>query len=356
MEHLRNTILNITIENDSLPADLKLSENGRFSTYYAPFEHINANAKIAICGITPGIQQAIVALRTLQGALKKGVPWTEAIQDAKKSASFAGAMRKNLATMLDYIRLNEYLGIASCGDLFATRSDLVHYTSVLRNPVLDAGKNYSGGRSMKTNEYLWRLISTGLKEEISVLPAETLFIPLGAGVDEVFRTLIEQNLLSPGQVLFGLPHASGANSERIAYFCGKKERSDLSAKTNPDKIDGQRKSAIEHVDRLIEQKSVGAPHTIASDFTVNETITDNIMKIEYRVARGKQAGTIYTPHQCTDGSYIVSKSRFEEDQIKVKSFREIKQYLDRGYSLRMSDPSTKRNPSLIKPTSIIISK
>jgi len=356
MEHLRDTLLNITIENDGLPAELKMSENGRFTTYYAPFEYMNTTAKLAICGITPGIQQAVIALKTLQDALTRGLPWAEAIQDAKKSASFAGAMRKNLAAMLDYIGLNQYLDIESCSDLFTTHSELVHYTSALRNPVLDSGKNYSGGSSMTTNEYLWQQISTGLKEEISALPADTLFIPLGTGVDEVFRKLIDQNLFSPDQVLFGLPHASGANSERIAYFCGKKERSDLSTKTNPEKIEAQRKSVTEHIDRLIAQKSVGAPMNIIAEAHGNETRASGELKIEYRVNRGKQAGAVYTPHQYADGSYIVSKTRFEKDQIKVKSFPEIQQYLDRGYALRMSDPTTRRSPSLVKPESINVTK
>lgn len=356
MEHLRDTLLNITIEDDSLPAELRMSENGRFTTYYAPFEYMNTTAKLAICGITPGIQQAVIALKTLQDALTRGLPWAEAIQYAKKSASFAGAMRKNLAAMLDYIGLNQYLDIESCSDLFTTHTELAHYTSALRNPVLDSGKNYSGGSSMTTNEYLWQQISTGLKEEISALPADTLFIPLGTGVDEVFRKLIGQKLLSPDQVLFGLPHASGANSERIAYFCGKKKRSDLSTKTNPEKIEAQRKSVIEHVDRLISRKSLGTPKKTIEEALNNETMVSGEKKIEYRVARGKQAGTIYTPHQYPDGSYIVSKTRFEKDQIKVKSFLEIQQYLDRGYALRMSDPTTKRSPSLIRPTSIIVSE
>lgn len=80
------------------------------------------------------------------------------------------------------------------------------------------------------------------------------------------------------------------------------------------------------------------------------------MKIDYRVARGKKAGIVYTPHIYADGSYVVSKTRFEDDQIKVTSLREIKHYLDRGYSVRMSDPVTRRSPALITPASITVSE
>jgi len=37
------------------------------------------------------------------------------------------------------------------------------------------------------------------------------------------------------------------NAERIAYFCGRKERDKLSLKTNPDSIDDRRQSLQERV-------------------------------------------------------------------------------------------------------------
>lgn len=42
------------------------------------------------------------------------------------------------------------------------------------------------------------------------------------------------------RVLYGLPHPSRENSERVAYFLGEKARSDLSVKTNADKLDAAR--------------------------------------------------------------------------------------------------------------------
>jgi hypothetical protein len=356
MENLQNIVQSITLCDDRLPSELKLSESGRYTTYYAPFEHINASAKVVICGITPGIQQAMIALKTTQAGLQRGLEWAEALQEAKASSSFAGSMRKNLAMMLDYIGLNQYLKIEACSGLFGAHNDFVHYTSALRNPVLDAGKNYSGGRSMTTNEYLWNQALNGLKEEIAILPNDAVFIPLGTGVDEVFRKLINLGLISSNRVLFGLPHASGANSERIAYFCEKKERSALSTKTNPDTIEEKRDSLVKHVAHLILQVQTMDPIAATSEVHAEkQKLRNDKMKIEYRVARGKQAGSIFTPHQNADGFYIVSKTRFEEDQVEVTSLREIKQYLDRGYSVRMSDPMTRRSPTLITPASITVS-
>jgi len=51
-------------EGGVLPESLLLERSGEFSTYYAPFEYINTSAKEVLCGITPGLQQATIALGT----------------------------------------------------------------------------------------------------------------------------------------------------------------------------------------------------------------------------------------------------------------------------------------------------
>nr|WP_303036931.1 hypothetical protein [Turicimonas muris] len=64
-------------------------------------------------------------------------------------------------------------------------------------------------------------------------------MPLGPKVSNYLQKVLkgteyEKNLLPQ------IPHPSGANAERIAYFLGKKKKEDLSAKTNPDKIDTEK--------------------------------------------------------------------------------------------------------------------
>jgi len=51
-------------------------------------------------------------------------------------------------------------------------------------------------------------------------------------------------------VLMGLPHPSGANAERIAYFLGRKERALLSAKTAPENIEAARARLSEQIAAL----------------------------------------------------------------------------------------------------------
>jgi hypothetical protein len=39
---------------DPLSKKLLITTEGRFQTFYAPFDHLNLKAKVFICGITPG--------------------------------------------------------------------------------------------------------------------------------------------------------------------------------------------------------------------------------------------------------------------------------------------------------------
>ena len=43
-------------------------------------------------------------------------------------------------------------------------------------------------------------------------------------------------VLSAARVLSGLPHPSGANAERIAFFLGRKKREDVSSKVDADRF------------------------------------------------------------------------------------------------------------------------
>jgi hypothetical protein len=82
--------------------------------------------------------------------------------------------------------------------------------------------------------------------------------------------------------------------------------------------------------------------------------TDIRVELYFVVQRGKAAGTVLYPHIHTDGCYVVSPSRFEKDYVRVRSVDEVKEYMGRGYSLRMSneDSANHRAPSLIAPASI----
>lgn len=220
-----------------LPTELLIAREGELETFYAPFDYVNPQARVTICGITPGLQQATNALNEARRQLRAGASLEEAKRHAKETASFSGSMRKNLIAMLDHIGLHEYLSINSCARLFDTHSHLVHYTSVLRYPVFMNGQNYSGSPSMLSRTSLRQQIDNHLAEEIRSLGKGSVYIPLGPKVSEVFQHLQAKGLLRPEQILDGMPHPSGANAERINYFLGTKQRTALSSKTNPGILD-----------------------------------------------------------------------------------------------------------------------
>jgi len=71
------------------------------------------------------------------------------------------------------------------------------------------------------------------------------------------------------------------------------------------------------------------------------------------VSRGPKTGTLLFPHLHEDGSYVVSRTRFEKDYKFVRDPTELLGWLERGYKLRMSNPAEGiPAASLISPKSI----
>ncbi|MDB4348261.1 hypothetical protein OAA46_01265 [bacterium] len=349
-----------------LPDTLRISTApGGLSTWYAPFEHINREARIVLCGITPGLNQADTALATARDALARGESVETAQLQAKATGSFAGVMRTNLAAMLDYVKVNRVLEIDSCSELFGLRADLVHHTSALRYPVLKDGENYSGDSRMIRNPYLWDQILEGISEETCALP-DALWIPLGPDVAAVFERLIELNVVKAERCLLGLPHASGANAERIKYFLGEKPRELLSSRTNAQLIENRRRNLQEKVEALIGQGGVENCLEVVckEDVSTFEPEPEGVEPrckeknpiIMARVTRGKNQGKILQPHRhpSAQNRYVVTKTRFEKDYIYLDTLAEIPAYLKRGYGLRMSIPDSDVAPSKIIPSSITV--
>ena len=217
---------------------LLVERSGRLSCHYAPFEHINVAAKVVVAGITPGAQQGRNALAALHVALASGHADADALAIAKRTASFSGPIRNNLVALLDRVGLHHVLALEACATLFTEHSDLVHFTSVLRNPVFANGKDYSGSPPILANPMLRRMCEHWLGAEIDALGA-AIWVPVGKEPTAVLQHFVAIGRLSAAQVLDGLPHPSGANAERIAYFLGTKSRDTLSTKTNPDVLDAR---------------------------------------------------------------------------------------------------------------------
>lgn len=225
--------------SQSLNDKLRISQAGIVEVCYAPFEYVNPHARIVLVGITPGRTQMLNALRECRRQLDAGADDQSALKAAKLTGAFSGAMRPNLVALLDAVGMNRWLGLHSCSDLFSRSAELAQTASVLTNPVFVGGENYNGTPSMIRHPLLQQQLVEGFGRDAQALRS-AVFVPLGSKVAEALHFLADRGCLTKERILEGMPHPSGANAERIAYFLGKKNRSALSSKTNPDKLDRAR--------------------------------------------------------------------------------------------------------------------
>ncbi|WP_426037998.1 hypothetical protein [Brevundimonas sp. DC300-4] len=232
------------------PAELTIGEHGTVSVSYAPFDFINRSAELVLVGLTPGRTQAANAIEALQQAFAADKTQDEALRIAKSTASFSGSMRSSLVAMLDAVGVPAKFGRTSAQEFFASGSDLVHFTSALRYPVyLANGDNYSGAPDPLGHPVLRSMIESHLAEEAAALP-KAIWVPLGKGAAASLQHLVGCGVLDGRRVLSGLPHPSGANAERIAYFLGRKSCDQLSVKTNAARIDDARERLRLQVEAL----------------------------------------------------------------------------------------------------------
>ena len=206
----------------SIPSEFFLHRDGAIGVVWAPCDHINSDARITIVGLTPGWQQAQIAFKVAQQALKDGCSYLDACERAKGQAAFAGTMRRNLVLMLDEIGVANFLGIDSTVNLFGDPHPDLHTTSALRYPVFHNNRNYKGhAPSPLKNDYLRTMTETLLTEElIAVSPA--LVIPLGKAANECVRhalSICQADIF----LLDNFPHPSGANAHRVHQFNDQKK-------------------------------------------------------------------------------------------------------------------------------------
>lgn len=227
----------------ALPDDLLISREGSLSIYYAPFEFRNPTAKVVLLGITPGLTQADNALRIARSELEAGSPEDVILRKARQGAGFSGTMRAPLIAMLDSVGLNAYLGIESCASLFDEHRDWLQSMSAIVFPTFVDGKNYGGNKPTMTGHPALRgLMASHLAPMLETLQ-DAVLVPLGPKPEAAVGWVAAHEGVRPPLVLRGMPHPSGSNAERIAYFLGRKSRENLSNKTNPDKYD-QAKAAM----------------------------------------------------------------------------------------------------------------
>jgi hypothetical protein len=224
-----------------IPPSWLLAREGALKAHYIPFDYVNLEARVVLVGISPGFVQWKNAVREARRLLAAGASDLDALRAAKYTGAFSGAIRPNLVALLDHVGLQRWLGIASCATLFGADARLMHVTGVLRQPIFVDGKNYNGASpNMLTHPLLQEQMLDYFAHEAALLP-DAVFVPLGPKVGLALAWLARRGVLIEDRILQGLPHPSGANMERIAYFLGRKEKTSLSSRTNGDQIDADRR-------------------------------------------------------------------------------------------------------------------
>ena len=101
-------------------------------------------------------------------------------------------------------------------------------------------KNYNGASpNMLTTPLLQAQLLDYFAPEARALP-DAVYVPLGPKVGLALDWLARRGALPAERILHGIPHPSGANAERIAYFLGRKDKAALSSRTNGAQIDADR--------------------------------------------------------------------------------------------------------------------
>jgi hypothetical protein len=215
-------------KEEILIRDFLIEREKDIEIYYSPHnEYINSKARVFIVGITPGFQQMSTAISAARKALEKSCDIEKIQYKCKVAARFSGSLRNNLISMLDEIKLNYYLEIDSCGELFGAKDYLLHTVSLIPYSVFVKGVNYSGHTpKLIKSEFLMKYVYENFIEELKQLDNadNVLIIPLGRAVEEVLYKLAEFGIIKGNQILKGFPHPSGANANRVVQLRENKER------------------------------------------------------------------------------------------------------------------------------------
>ena len=191
-----------------------IKKEDNIEIYYAPFDYINSKAKIMIVGITPGLQQMLQSFE----AVNEG----RSLKEVKDLSSFKGSMRTTLIKYLDALNINKKLRIKSCESLFNINSKYLHSTSLIKYPVFDKGRNYSGSGLLK-KKLLLDFLEEHFVKELKKLD-KTIIIPLGNTVSSTIDYLNNEFKLNLKCFLKGFPHPSGLNVRKDIQFKENKIR------------------------------------------------------------------------------------------------------------------------------------
>ena len=190
------------------------------------FDYVNPEAEVVIVGITPGNSQ----LKGEREGLDK--------REIKRLNAFAGSMRPNLVKMLDYVGVNNLLGIETCRSLWEEDFDRVEMTSLLKEATYIVRK--SGKKDMfkevdliAKSEKLTKMLESGFIKDCGSYNNAKLFVACGPKVYDKLQELKQAGVISVPVI--GIAHPSGANLGRVLCYLDQKDAHDASYEWCKDK-------------------------------------------------------------------------------------------------------------------------
>ena len=183
-------------KNSAVSKDFLVNKDGNIEIYFAPFDYINSKAKIVIVGITPGLQQMTQSFQVIKDG--------KSLKEVKDLSSFKGSMRTTLIKYMDELKINKIIKIKSCESLFNLDSKYLHTTSLVKYPVFDKGKNYSGVNILK-KKILLDFIEDNFLKELKI-HQNSIIVPLGNTVSSTIDYLNIKHQLNLRCFLKGFTH------------------------------------------------------------------------------------------------------------------------------------------------------
>lgn len=179
------------------------------------FDYVNPKAEVVIVGITPGNSQ----LKGERKELDK--------KEIKREYAFRGTVRGNLVRMLDYIGVNNLLGINSCKSLWEEDFDRVEMTSLLKDATYVKGKNgrtmFKDAEKIEKSKALTEMFENGFVKDCEQYKKARLFVACGQGVYDELMKLKERGVITAPVV--AIAHPSGNNGVRVLYYMGQLDSS-----------------------------------------------------------------------------------------------------------------------------------
>ena len=179
------------------------------------FDYVNSKAEGVIVGITPGNSQ------------QKGSREGMSPREIKRKYAFAGALRKNMVKMLDYIGVNSLLRIDTCASLWEQDFDRVEMTSLLKDATYVVGQRgktmFKDTEIIAKSKELSEKYENGFVRDCEQYKQAKLFVACGQGVDDELMKLKGRCVIAAPVV--AIAHPSGNNAIRVKYYMEEIESS-----------------------------------------------------------------------------------------------------------------------------------